>query len=151
MATPIRKTSKRFPAPSKLPARPVLTPADPSARRLADLGRQLARKQPRRPAQTCSLLKDTLEPWYEKNVERPGRELQKVATLWMELVPKRLLDHTQLVSLKRTILCVAVPNSTMRSELDMLLRRGLQRQLQTLSRGAVYRVKTATDASSCEQ
>ena len=146
--TPVRAETRKTPASpadaAPLARRPALPPA------VSALQKQLRRKQADDRAPRAASLGDVLQPWFQANVARPGKQLEHVAEIWMELLPPRLLLHTKLLSLTRCVLCVAVPNSTMRSELDMLLRQGLQRQIEERTRGAVFRVKTVTDAAACQ-
>lgn len=114
------------------------------------LQRQLHLKQANNRSSRAAPLGAVLQPWFETHVNRPGKQLEHVAEVWMTLLPPRLLSQTRLLSLTRQVLCVAVPNATIRCELDMLLRQGLQRQIQEQARGAVYRIKTVTDAAACQ-
>ena len=96
---------------------------------------------------TFSGLGDVLIPWYQKNVDLPGQKLSGITELWAELVPERLLSHTRLVGFVRGTLSVAIDHATARMELDHLLRQGLLRQLQTGSKGAIFKVKTSIDGT----
>ncbi len=87
-------------------------------------------------------LGEVLLPWFEKMVKKPAEKLDGVMDLWMSLVPANLKERVRLISFQRGTLTVAVDSSTLRAELDARLREGLLRQLQTASKGAIFRVKT---------
>ena len=88
-------------------------------------------------------LGEVLLPWFEKMVEKPAEKLDGVLDLWLSLAPANLKERARLTSFVRGTLTIAVESSTLRAELDANLRQGLLRQLQTASKGAIYRVKTA--------
>jgi hypothetical protein len=92
------------------------------------------------------LLGDILQPWFERQIQKPGEQLEGITDLWLQNVPEALADRTRLAGLSRGTLVVQVSSSPVRAELDSLLRQGLLRQLQTLSNGAIYRIKTIVDA-----
>jgi hypothetical protein len=96
-------------------------------------------------------LGDVLLPWFEKVVAKPGEKLEGVTELWQALVPERMLKRTRLLGLNKGTLSVGVDSAPMRAELDGQLRGGMLRQLQTESRGAVYRVKTCVQAMGVER
>jgi len=87
-------------------------------------------------------LGDVLLPWFEKNVAKPARQLGPVTELWQTLVPPQLLSRSRLLGLSRGILSVALDSATTRAELEARLRSGLLRQLQTESRGIIFKIKT---------
>lgn len=86
-------------------------------------------------------LGDVLIPWYEKTVSKPAAKLEGISELWEALVPPELLQRTRLVGFHRGTLTVALDSAPVRAQLDVLLRGGLLRKLQTESRGTLYRVK----------
>jgi hypothetical protein len=88
-------------------------------------------------------LGEVLLPWFEKMVEKPAEKMEGVLELWMELAPAALRDRCRLTGFQRGTLTIAVESATVRAELDARLRQGLLRQLQTRSKGAVFRVKTS--------
>jgi hypothetical protein len=88
-------------------------------------------------------LGEVLLPWFEKMVEKPAEKLDGILELWLSLAPANLKDRARLLSFVRGTLTIAVDSSTLRAELDANLRQGLLRQLQTVSKGAIYRVKTS--------
>ena len=108
----------------------------------------ISHKRGTRKRASLSGLGDILVPWYQKNVDQPGQKLAGIIELWAELVPERLATQTRLVGFVRGTLSVAVDHATARTELDYLLRQSLLRQLQTGSKGTIFRVKTSIDGST---
>jgi len=88
-------------------------------------------------------LGEVLLPWFEKMVEKPAEKLDGVMELWLSLVPANLKERARLVGFAKGTLTVALDSATMRAELDAKLRQGLLRQLQTASKGTIFRVKTS--------
>ena len=91
------------------------------------------------------LLGDILQPWFERDIQKPGEQLEGVTDLWLKYVPAAIADRTRLAGLARGTLTVQVASSPVRAELEALLRKGLLERLQTLSNGAIYRVKSIVD------
>jgi hypothetical protein len=91
-------------------------------------------------------LGDVLLPWFDKVIHKPAEKLDGVTELWQSLVPVNLKDRSRLLGLVKGVLSVALDSATVRAELDARLRAGLLRQLQTESRGIVFRVKTCVQA-----
>lgn len=137
----------------KRPARKTPPAPDPALANLETDGEQLkiyslARLLEHKTSgrkKTPSTLAEVLVPWFEKHVAKPSAKLGMVSDIWASLVPPALVEHTRLVNLQRGTLTVALSNATARAELDGMLRRGLQRKLQELSKGQVYRVKTIVE------
>jgi hypothetical protein len=93
-------------------------------------------------------LGDVLIPWFEKVVIRPADKLEPINDLWQSLVPANLKIRARLLSFSRGTLTVALDSATVRAELDARLRAGLLRQLQTDSRGIIFKVKTCVQGGS---
>lgn len=93
----------------------------------------------------ASKLGEVIGPWFEKEVARPGKQLAGVWELWVAEVPAAIVAESRLAGMLRGTLSVQVSSAPVRAELDSLLRRGLLRRLQELSRGVIYRVKTLVD------
>jgi hypothetical protein len=93
-------------------------------------------------------LGDILNPWFDKTIQKPSEKLDCVADLWLQLVPKKLADHSRIIAFHRGVLTVALEHATLKAELDGLMRQGLERKIQTASKGAVFRIKTSIDGSS---
>ena len=87
-------------------------------------------------------LGDVLIPWFEKTIAKPAEKLDGISELWQSHVPAPLLDHSRLIGFHRGVLTVGLDSATVRAELDVRLRSGLLRTLQTASRGSLFRVKT---------
>jgi len=93
-----------------------------------------------------SKLADVLQPWFEKNIQKPGDKLSAITEIWVAHVPSKILDRSRLIAFQRGTLTVSLDSAPVRAELEVLLRQGLLQQLQTLTKGAVFRVKTAVNA-----
>jgi hypothetical protein len=92
-------------------------------------------------------LGDVLLPWFDKMVAKPAEKLEDILDLWLNLLPVTLHKHTRLTGFSRGTLTVAAGSATTRAELDAKLRAGLLKELQTASRGSIYRIKTCVQAS----
>jgi hypothetical protein len=62
-----------------------------------------------------------------------------VTDLWRQLIPPKLLAHTRLESLTRSVLRVSVDSSAHLYELDRLLRSGLEDRLCREAKSAPLR------------
>jgi hypothetical protein len=93
-------------------------------------------------------LGDVLLPWYESAVAKPAAKLEGMVEIWEQHVPAKIVSRCRLVGLQKGTLSVSVPSTTLRAELDALLRGGLLRTLQTASRGTVYRIKTSVQSEA---
>ncbi len=80
-----------------------------------------------------------LKGQFEREVQRPYKQLSTIAQIWESLVPEDLAQHTKIESLSRGVLLVSVNSSARLYQLDRLLRGGLQRQLITQHRGPAFR------------
>ena len=76
-----------------------------------------------------------LQPYFQRNIARPFKQLESVVPVWQRLVPEELQSHARLESLRRGVLHVAVDSSAHLYELDRLLRSGLERQLISQYKG----------------
>ena len=150
MPTPPHKFSRKNakPAPAVPAPDPTIANLETEGEKLKiySLGHLLQNKRPKSSRAPASLA-DVLVPWFEKNIERPAAKLAGVTDLWLAHAPKNLAPHTRLISLNRGTLLVTADNSIVRAELDAALRRGLQRVLQTESKGAIFRVKVMVESS----
>jgi hypothetical protein len=140
-----------MPRPKKKPPAPSpATPPDAAIANLETAGDRLKiyslqnlltnKRNPE--TRDAARLGDVLLPWFEKSVNRPADKLDGIAEAWQKLVPTALVDRSRLLGLHRGTLTVALDSAPVRAQLDGLLRGGLLRQLQTESRGALYRIKT---------
>jgi hypothetical protein len=140
---PRKRPSKSIPAGSEL----VPVQVKGQSHQLYLLQKLLNNKRATRHPAKLTGLGDILNPWFDKTVQRPGEKLDGVADLWLQIVPKKIADHSRILSFNRGTLTVALEHATVKNELEMLLRKGLLRQLQISSKGAVFRVKTSIDGS----
>lgn len=108
--------------------------------------RTLLTNKRRRDTRDAARLGDVLLPWFEQSVAKPAAKLEGIAELWQQHVPAAIVERSRLVGFHRGTLTVAVDSTTVRSELDMRLRGGLLRTIQTASKGTLYRVKTCVEA-----
>ena len=102
----------------------------------------------RRDTRDAARLGDVLLPWYEQTVAKPAAKLDGIVELWQELVPAGIVKRSRLVGFHRGTLTVALDSSTVRAELDSRLRSGLLREIQTASKGSLFRVKTCVQGNS---
>lgn len=90
-----------------------------------------------------------LKRMFEREVEKPYKQLASVAGLWESLIPAGLVGHTRLDSLQRGVLHVSVDSSARLYELDRLLRSGVERQLISSHKGpALRRVRLQVDSTA---
>jgi len=80
-----------------------------------------------------------LRQQFERQIEKPARQLGDLGEVWRELVPGDLVEQTRLESLSRGVLKVAARSAGAHYELDRLLRGGLQRQIIAAHRGPAFR------------
>lgn len=76
-----------------------------------------------------------------RTVQRAHKRLGAIAEAWNTACPSDLLDRTALLSLARGVLTVAVPDASAMYDLDRALRSGLERQIVSLSRAPVRKIK----------
>ncbi|MEM1356309.1 MAG: DciA family protein [Planctomycetota bacterium] len=76
---------------------------------------------------------------FNRDVEKPYRQLGDLAELWREIVPDRLLTHCRLVGLSRGTLHVEADHAAAHFEIDRLLRSGLQTDLIKRHKGPAFR------------
>lgn len=135
-------------APSGASANPAIDNLERAGDRLKVYSLQnLLTNKRNRDTRDAARLGDVLIPWFEKSVSRPADKLDGITEAWQRLVPPALADQSRLVGLHKGTLTVALNSAPLRAQLDGLLRSGLLRQLQTESRGAVFRIKTTIDAA----
>jgi hypothetical protein len=109
-----------------------MSPPDPLDQHLGRL-----RVWRNRPERDLSL--GFLKQQFQKEVERPHKQLGALAIAWGELVPPELAEHARLEGLSRGVLRVAVDDSAHLYELDRILRQGLERQLRNHPAGRTLR------------
>ncbi|MFA6133338.1 MAG: DciA family protein [Phycisphaerae bacterium] len=69
------------------------------------------------------------------------RQLSQLASVWDEIIPENVSDHTALESFNRGVLTVMVDSAAHRFQLQMLLGGGLLKELQRRFSGALERVR----------
>ena len=69
------------------------------------------------------------------------RRLGKVIDVWDRVVPEEVGGRTKITALRAGVLYVRVESSSMRFELDRLLRGGLEDELRRSFHGSLRRVK----------
>jgi hypothetical protein len=151
MGTP-RKSSpaSRAKAPSKLLAPPVpVVNVETIGKKIKvySLENLLANKRNFKIREPAKLV-DVLQPWYEKTIEKPGKKIGHLDELWLQLIPAAIAQHSKILSYSRSTLTVSVPSAPLRAQLETLLRQGTLKQLQALSKGSIFRVKTIVDGSN---
>jgi hypothetical protein len=136
-------------SPPPIPARPDLVNLEMEGDRLKIFSLQtlLTNKRSKETRDTAKL-GDVLLPWFDKMVTKPAEKTDEILDLWLSLLPANLKEHTRLVGFSKGTLTVAAGSSTTRAELDARLRAGLLKELQTGSRGSIYRIKTCVQATS---
>ncbi len=76
---------------------------------------------------------------FQQEVQKPYEQLGELSTIWVELVPTELAEHTRLEGLSRGVLRVSVDSSGRLYELDRLLRGGVFDELVSRHRGKALR------------
>jgi len=148
---PANPRRKRSPSKAGGPAaKPELVPVEVKGQshQLYVLQKLLTTKRGQARPAKLSGLGDILVPWYQKTIAKPGAKLGGITEIWEQMVPKHIADHARLIAFQRGTLSVALENATVRNELEYILRQGLLRQMQTLTKGAVFRIKTSIDGSA---
>ena len=148
MPTPRKKKAATPPGPSPRPAGAAPHAASHAIDNLEHAGdrlkvyslHNLLTNKRNRDTRDAARLGDVLLPWFEKSVARPATKLDGITEAWQRLVPAPLADHSRLVGLHKGPLTVALNSAPLRAQLDALLRAGLLRQLQTDSRGVIFRI-----------
>ncbi len=78
---------------------------------------------------------------FKRDIEQPHKQIGRLVAAWEKLLPDELVQRTALVSLRRGVLTVEVPDSATLYELTGRLRDGLQQQLREQAKGSLHRVK----------
>ncbi|MEX0775177.1 MAG: DciA family protein [Phycisphaeraceae bacterium] len=89
-----------------------------------------------------------LKQQFQRQIEKPFKQLEKIAQLWQALVPADLLPHTRLESLTRGTLRVGIDSSARLYELDRLLRQSLQRELLAACPGTLRKIQLRANPGS---
>jgi hypothetical protein len=143
MAASKRSHSKKTPNPSSL------TNLEMQGDRLKVFSLQtLLTNKKRSETRDAARLGDVLLPWYEQTVAKPAAKLDGIVELWQQFVPANIVKRSRLIAFHRGTLTVAMDSTTVRAELDSKLRGGLLRQIQTASKGALFRIKTCVQGNN---
>ena len=78
---------------------------------------------------------------FQRDIERPFKQLGDLATIWRQTVPPRLVERTALARLTRGTLHVTVTDSATAYELDRALRAGLQRKIRGQFKGNLRQIR----------
>jgi hypothetical protein len=78
---------------------------------------------------------------FDRRIARPHRQLGDLVGLWQDHVPTALVERTVLVSYRRGVLRVAVPDSATNYQLDRALRGGVLRLLRAAFKGNLRSVR----------
>jgi len=78
---------------------------------------------------------------FQRDVEKPYKQLGQFAELWEQLVPASLTARTALEKFSRGTLHVQAADSVTAYELDRALRTGLQRQLRARFKGNLRQIR----------
>ncbi len=109
--------------------------------RLAQQDRHLANLRKWRGGAVPDLSLSFMKGYFKQRIERPHKQIGKLAELWRQQAPAELVDLTALRSFQRGVLHVQVDNAAVRYRLDRALRSGLQRQLQEGFSGTLRRIR----------
>ena len=109
-----------------------MPPHDHASQRLERLRKYRVRKAP-------DLSLAFLKNQFQRDVAKPHKQLGQLVSLWQQLLPPDLLEHTRLEGLSRGTLRVAVDSSPHLYQLDRLLSAGLERQLVQQHAGPAFR------------
>jgi hypothetical protein len=86
--------------------------------------------QQRQVAETVAPLSAPLAVLMKRTLGKRVRQLSQLASVWDEVIPRHIREHTALESYSRGTLTVVVDSAPHRFELQTLLNAGLKSQLQ---------------------
>ena len=69
------------------------------------------------------------------------RQLGDIGTVWDDVLPRSIRDHTALESFNRGVLTVLVDSAAHRYQLQMLLNGGVEREIRARFKGALNKVR----------
>lgn len=69
------------------------------------------------------------------------RQLSQLATIWDDVIPQQIREHTALESVRSGVLTVVVDSAAHRFQLQTLLNGGLLKQIRSRFKGPLDRVK----------
>lgn len=77
----------------------------------------------------------------EDDALRMRKKLGALIELWIEVLPRELVEQTRLVALRRGVLHVEADNASVRFEVDRALREGAEAELRSRFRGTLRGVR----------
>ncbi len=86
-------------------------------------------------------LAEPLAVLMKQKLARRVRSLGELASLWDEMIPKPIRDHTALEGFHQGVLTVMVDSASQRFHLQTLLTGGLLRQMQEAFTGTLHKVR----------
>ena len=75
------------------------------------------------------------------NLSKRAKQLGKLASVWDEVLPESLSDHTSLESFNSGVLTVLVDSASRRFQLQTLLTGGLKREIQRRTPVAINKIR----------
>lgn len=97
--------------------------------------------QNRQIADRTTTLGEPLALFMKHTLARRVKQLGALASIWDEVIPEEIREHTALETFKGGTLSVVVDSAPHRFQLEMLLKSGLQRMLAERFPGALTKVK----------
>lgn len=95
----------------------------------------------------CTPLGDYLPQQFKRECEKPYKKLGKMVDVWESQIPTYLFKKTALVSLRRGILTVSVPDSAVAFDLQRTLAEGTEALIrQSYRGGTLTRIRITVDA-----
>ena len=75
------------------------------------------------------------------NLSKRAKQLGKLASVWDEVLPEFLSEHTSLESFNSGVLTVLVDSASRRFQLQTLLTGGLKREIQRRTPAAINKIR----------
>ncbi len=97
--------------------------------------------QQRRPDKRVSHVSQPLQIFMKYHLARRVRALSRLASIWDEVVPAEIREHTALERFQRGTLTVMVDSAAHRFRLQMLLNGGLLGEIQSRFPDALKKVR----------
>ena len=97
--------------------------------------------QQRRPVSRVSLLAEPLGILMKRQLGRRVKQLGELSTIWDEVIPDELRQHTALEGYHRGVLTVMVDSASHRFQLQTLLRGGILTAVRERFRGALNKIR----------
>ena len=91
--------------------------------------------------QRVAHLGEPLTAMMKHTLAKKVKQLGKLATIWDEVVPQNIAEHTALESYHREVLTVLVDSAAHRFQLQTLLNGGLTRIIQQRFAGTINKIR----------